>query len=620
MRKRLASRAVVPVPHHGGAPGAGAARADPAGPRGQRPGARAAAHRGDAARALRHRAPGRRAQRDAGAPVARPRRADRAAHPHPRRRRPERDRPRAVRGARRAAHGGAGRHPPLRRRRAVLRPLPPTSATRSASRRPSRSGDARPRWATSCASCATFRPDVVITLPLEAAGGGQHHQAAGRLAEEAFRAAADPARFPEPGLRPWQARKIYQGGVAAAGSAAKARRRVDVRTGVYDPLLGMTLAAARQRRPRPCTDRRARASSWPPRRGRGVLRPARQRARRSPGAEADVLDGLDALLRRRCCASRPATSAARPSSARTCRRSRRAPTPRAPPSIPPLPRRRCPSLQAVLVAGCARCAGKVGASGLDAAARAELVDAWPTRSDDVEAALGLAHGLDLEVAGRRRRGDPGPDVHRHHARRRTWARRRSPLEERHAARAARAGRSRAARGERRASWRPGRRVRLPFTGDRRRERRAVAALLAARRGADRFELVDPALAGRPWAPPDVDGGRCATAAARRRARPSEPAQWRYEWPGGRREAEGGRASGSEFSVRLQPEVTVVPVGGRAPREFRVAVRNERKGPAAGACASRLPAGWTVEPREAPLRFRARARRSRRGSPSRRRRG
>src|SRR6185436_1053124 len=61
-----------------------------------------------------------------------------------------------------------------------------------------------------------FRPDVILTLPLEARGGGQHHQAAARLAREAFRAAADPARFPEhlaAGLRPWQARKLYQGGV-----------------------------------------------------------------------------------------------------------------------------------------------------------------------------------------------------------------------------------------------------------------------------------------------------------------------------------------------------------------------------------------------------------------------
>ena len=86
-----------------------------------------------------------------------------------------------------------------------------------------------------------FRPDVILTLPLEGEGGGQHHQAVGRLAREAFRAAADPARFPEQlreGLRPWQARKIYQGGVGGYGEVPGTPVRVP--TGVYDPLLGMT--------------------------------------------------------------------------------------------------------------------------------------------------------------------------------------------------------------------------------------------------------------------------------------------------------------------------------------------------------------------------------------------
>ena len=58
----------------------------------------------------------------------------------------------------------------------------------------------------------TVRPDVIVSLPLAGEGGGQHHQASGRLAKEAFRAAADPNRFPEQiqaGLRPWQALKLY---------------------------------------------------------------------------------------------------------------------------------------------------------------------------------------------------------------------------------------------------------------------------------------------------------------------------------------------------------------------------------------------------------------------------
>src|SRR6185436_5792981 len=85
-----------------------------------------------------------------------------------------------------------------------------------------------------------FRPDVVLCMPLSAAGH-QHHVAAARLAREAFRAAADPARFPEQvaaGLRPWQARKIYQGGVG--GEDAAVAPTVAVSSAPYDPLLGMT--------------------------------------------------------------------------------------------------------------------------------------------------------------------------------------------------------------------------------------------------------------------------------------------------------------------------------------------------------------------------------------------
>jgi LmbE family N-acetylglucosaminyl deacetylase len=85
-----------------------------------------------------------------------------------------------------------------------------------------------------------FRPDVMVTLPLEAPGGGQHHQAVARLAKEAFRAAADPTRFPEQGLRPWQPRAIYRGGTGGGDDPKDTAQSVDVATGVFDPLLGAT--------------------------------------------------------------------------------------------------------------------------------------------------------------------------------------------------------------------------------------------------------------------------------------------------------------------------------------------------------------------------------------------
>ncbi|MBI4458943.1 MAG: PIG-L family deacetylase, partial [Acidobacteria bacterium] len=59
----------------------------------------------------------------------------------------------------------------------------------------------------------SFRPDIVISrFSGTDADGHGHHQAAGVLTKEAFRAAADTARFPElsaQGLRLWQARKLF---------------------------------------------------------------------------------------------------------------------------------------------------------------------------------------------------------------------------------------------------------------------------------------------------------------------------------------------------------------------------------------------------------------------------
>ena len=100
----------------------------------------------------------------------------------------------------------------------------------------------------------TVRPDVVSALEPDGRGGGQHHQASARLAREAFRAAADPARFPEQiaeGLHPWQAQKFYfrAGFPFGLGLFPGFRFRVEpdpelttVDLGRYDPLLGTTYA------------------------------------------------------------------------------------------------------------------------------------------------------------------------------------------------------------------------------------------------------------------------------------------------------------------------------------------------------------------------------------------
>ncbi|MCS6804897.1 MAG: NEW3 domain-containing protein [Acidobacteriota bacterium] len=86
------------------------------------------------------------------------------------------------------------------------------------------------------------RPDVIITRFDGSPVGHGHHQAAGLLTREAFRAAADPSRFPEQlaaGLRPWQAKKLYWGGRGLFGPPAETWN-VKINIGQFDAVLGQT--------------------------------------------------------------------------------------------------------------------------------------------------------------------------------------------------------------------------------------------------------------------------------------------------------------------------------------------------------------------------------------------
>ena len=88
-----------------------------------------------------------------------------------------------------------------------------------------------------------FRPLVVHSrfAGNESDGHGQH-QFAGYLTPLAFKAAADPAQYPEQvaeGLRPWQARKLYRAGGRGADNAVTTQ----VQTGVFDPVIGRSYAA-----------------------------------------------------------------------------------------------------------------------------------------------------------------------------------------------------------------------------------------------------------------------------------------------------------------------------------------------------------------------------------------
>src|SRR5919197_2010255 len=90
----------------------------------------------------------------------------------------------------------------------------------------------------------TIRPDVIITLPPTGDAGGQHHMASAVITRDAYKLAADPAKYPDQikeGLRPWQPRKLYHlTTFGFPGEPPPTGRVTRVNSGVYDSLLGKT--------------------------------------------------------------------------------------------------------------------------------------------------------------------------------------------------------------------------------------------------------------------------------------------------------------------------------------------------------------------------------------------
>lgn len=90
-----------------------------------------------------------------------------------------------------------------------------------------------------------FQPDVIVLrfsgTPRD--GHGQH-QASAILGREAFKAAADPDRFPEQlqWVRPWQAKRllfnIFTFSTEQEREAQKTQQKVTIDTGEFDPVLG----------------------------------------------------------------------------------------------------------------------------------------------------------------------------------------------------------------------------------------------------------------------------------------------------------------------------------------------------------------------------------------------
>jgi LmbE family N-acetylglucosaminyl deacetylase len=88
-----------------------------------------------------------------------------------------------------------------------------------------------------------FRPEIIVSrFRGTTADGHGHHQAAGIVTQEAFKAAGDATRFPEYG-KPWQAKKLYlMGGQAGTQGSTPAPVSITVNTGEFDIALGRSYA------------------------------------------------------------------------------------------------------------------------------------------------------------------------------------------------------------------------------------------------------------------------------------------------------------------------------------------------------------------------------------------
>jgi LmbE family N-acetylglucosaminyl deacetylase len=450
-----------------------------------------------------------------------------------------------------------------------------------------------------------LRPDVILTLPLEAPLGGQHHQAAARLAVEAFRAAADPARFPEQiaeGLRPWQARKVYQGGVGGGSELDKDTRAVGVDTSGFDPLLGMSsyqfgMLARTNHKCQGAGQLRALPGT-----GRAVYVLVDSEPKAS-GPEDDVLAGVETSLSGVARFARGQEDKA-PFLAELLRgvedQARQAQE--------AYSTHAADRMRTALRAGLAslvKARTGLAESALDEPAKYEITGRLRRKEADFERALTLAHRLTAESTADDGDVVPGQSFT---VRTRVWNQGSEAVALPDVALRVPAGWTAARQADPPAILDPGKAADVAFK---------VSVATGARYSqpywhrspkVDRYDVDTSADFPLPWSPPDVVSvvryGSPAGAGSALPVTIEQPAFFRYEgrWVGGEKQKVVNVVPA--LSVSMTPEIAVMPVGRGARREFRVTVANAAKGGGEAVVRLEVPAGWKVEPAQAAasLRF------------------
>ena len=445
----------------------------------------------------------------------------------------------------------------------------------------------------------TVRPDVILTMNREGSGGGQHHQASARLAHEAFRAAADPARFPDQiaeGLRPWQPRKVYQSGGFNPGGGQTEAPPVTVETGTFDEVLGMSWAQAGQM-----------ARAYHRCQGMGQLEAFPGDAGgsyslydsepRVGGPEDDVMAGIDTSLMRLV-----TMAGAEASAVPSLRSDLAAIEATATSAIDALDMRRPHGVLPHLARGLAQARelrDTVAASAMSAAPRAELVWRLDRKANDFAEALRLAQGLvahALSNDGNVVRGQTFQvGVH-------VFNTSPQPMRLDEVALRVPEGWTASLTGGGPGQLAYNQSATLVYDVTVGPTARFTQPYWTRRFDVDRYDIEVPEHHTLPWSPPDVTATVRFTSAGVSSSY-DVPVYYRYDgpWVGGEKQKIVNIVPA--VSVRMTPDIAVVPLdaGGR-PREFRVTVLNNATTGGETTVRLEAPSGWSVEPSTTTLPF------------------
>ncbi|MGH9460821.1 MAG: PIG-L family deacetylase [Vicinamibacteria bacterium] len=447
----------------------------------------------------------------------------------------------------------------------------------------------------------TVRPDVIVGLSPTGEGGGQHHQASARLTIEAFRAAADPTRFPEQiraGLKPWQALKLYS---RLPMPRPEDRDKPDppgtvvMDTGKYDPILGRSYhqMGIEARSLHLCQDIGQLLAPPGQRIGKWLLKDS---VVEPVSPENDLFDGVPmGLGRLRMFLTAEAPEAAAPvlrgldELQAPIDAANEAYDPNAPwMTLTPLRQ----GLQALRTVR-----SKLG--GLSEEARYELEHRLSYKEKDFIEAIALAHGIALDAVSDRGEVVPGGALE---IAIRVTQRSPEPIDVTDLVLDLPESWTQELEGETKGRLAENESLEAKFKTRVAEDAELSKPYWERNPSVDRFDLVAPQYFGLPFAPPAVNA-RLSFRSGSVDISIEEPVQYRYAGPWVGTEKEKEISVLPAVSLSVSPGVMVFPIeAGSRTRHASVSVLYQRAEEASGTLRLVVPDGWTAAPTEVPLRF------------------